>query len=120
MASLLLEGGGLIPQTLLGLRLILVDRAMLEATGRQYYVAGTRWGGVSTDDFGGELITRSSVGFTVRVYGPHAIGVQFLRSTRDARFPGLQDRHQSIETVSLSYNFLGHTSFGAVEWRPGH
>lgn len=112
---------GLIPQTLLALRLIFADRAMLEATGRQYYVAGTgSGGGVSTDDFGGELITRSSVGFTVRVYGPHAIGVQFLRSTRDARFPGLQDRHQSIETVSLSYNFLGHTSFGAVEWRPGH
>jgi len=27
------------------------------------------------------------------------------------------DRHQSLQTVSLSYNFLGHARFGAVEWR---
>ena len=58
------------------------------------------------------------MGFTVRIYGPHAIGLQYLVSSRDARFPGLGDRHQSVETVSLSYNFLGHTRFGAVEWRP--
>jgi len=23
-----------------------------------------------------------------------------------------------VETVNLTYNFLGHTRFGAVEWRP--
>ena len=35
---------------------------------------------------------------------------------RDVRFPGGgPERHQSVETVSLSYNFLGHTRFGAVE-----
>ena len=40
-----------------------------------------------------------------------------LVSTRDAGVPGQRDRHQSLQTVSLSYNFLGHTRFGAVEWR---
>jgi len=30
-----------------------------------------------------------------------------------------RDRHQSVETFSLSYSFVGHTRFGAVEWRPG-
>jgi len=110
---------GLIPQALLGLRLIFGDRVMVEASGRQYYVAGTgSGGGVSTNDFGGEIIARGSAGFTVRLYGPHAIGLQYLLSSRDARFPGLGHRHQSVETVSLSYNFLGHTRFGAVEWRP--
>jgi hypothetical protein len=39
-------------------------------------------------------------------------------SRRDARVAGVGDRHQSVETVTLSYNFLGHTRFGAVEWRP--
>jgi hypothetical protein len=24
-----------------------------------------------------------------------------------------------VETVTLSYNFLGHTRFGATEWRAG-
>jgi hypothetical protein len=55
----------------------------------------------------------------VRIYGPHAIGLQYVVTSRDARFHDLRDRHQSLETVSLSYNFLGHTRFGAVEWRPG-
>ena len=36
-----------------------------------------------------------------------------------AGFADLRDRHQSVQTVSLSYNYLGHTRFGAVEWRPG-
>jgi hypothetical protein len=27
------------------------------------------------------------------------------------------DRHQLVPTVALSYNFLGNTRFGAVEWR---
>jgi hypothetical protein len=31
--------------------------------------------------------------------------------------PGVPDRHQSIQTVGLAYNFLGHRRFGAVEWR---
>ena len=33
------------------------------------------------------------------------------------RGPDLRDRHQSVQTVTLSYNFLGYTRFGAVEWR---
>lgn len=69
-----------------------------------------RWGPRST--------SRGSVGLTVRVWGPYAIGLQYLVSKRDTRAAGLGDRHQSVETVGLSYNFLGHTRFGAVEWRP--
>jgi hypothetical protein len=104
---------GVIPQVILGLRLILGDRAMLEASGRQYFAAGPG----SIDKTGQEIIARGNVGVTVRVYGPHAIGVQWLRSTRDASSPRVPDRHQSVETVTLSYNFLGHTRFGAVDWR---
>jgi hypothetical protein len=110
---------GLTPQALLGLRLIFGDRAMLEASGRQYYVAGTGSGAGASESFGWEVIGRGNVGLTVRVFGPHAIGLQYTVSSRDARFADLRDRHQTVETVSLSYNFLGHTRFGAVEWRPG-
>ncbi|PYN46925.1 MAG: DUF3943 domain-containing protein [Candidatus Rokuibacteriota bacterium] len=106
---------GVAPQVILGLRLIFGDRAMLDGTGRLYYVAGTGSGGAS--GFGAEIINRWIVGFTVRVFGPHAIGIQYLVSTRDAGVPGQRDRHQQVQTVSLAYNFLGHTRFGAVEWR---
>jgi hypothetical protein len=112
----------LVPQALLGLRLILGDRAMVEANGRAYFVAGIgSGGGLNTTDFGAEVIARGSIGLTVRLFGPHAIGLQYLVLKRDTRFPGSRgssDRHQSVETVTLSYNFLGHTRFGAVEWRP--
>jgi uncharacterized protein DUF3943 len=109
---------GVIPSALLGQRLIIGDRAMLEATGRGYYVAGLNTGGEGAGNFGRELIGRGTAGVTVRLYGPHALGIQYTVSARDARFPDLRDRHQSLETVTLSYNFLGHTRFGAAEWRP--
>src|SRR5438132_1588322 len=110
---------GIIPEALVGLRAIFGERLMVDATGQQYYVAGKgAGGGISTSDIGGEIITRVNLGFTVRVYGPHGIGVQYLLSTRDTSVPGGGDRHQRVETVNLTYNFLGHTRFGAVEWRP--
>ena len=98
---------------ILGLRVILGERAMIEASGRQYYV-----GGVNVNDrLGQEIISRGNVGVTVRVLGPHALGLQWMRSTRDASSLGVRDRHQAVETVTLSYNFIGHTRCGAVEWR---
>ena len=54
----------------------------------------------------------------MRLWGPHALGVQYLISSRNTGAPDLRDRHQSVQTVTISYNFLGHTRFGAVEWRP--
>jgi hypothetical protein len=108
---------GLMPQALQGLRLIVGDRVLLEATGREYYVVPVSAGGGGTNRFGREIITRAGLGMTVRIYGPHALGLQYLASGRSARFSGLPDRHETIETVSLSYNFIGHTRLGAVEWR---
>ena len=110
---------GVIPEPLLGVRLIISDLAMLEAQGRQYWVVGVGNGASPNAElFGHEVINRANVGVTVRVYGPHALNLNYVVSTRDARVTGLGDRHQSVETLTLSYNFLGHTRFGAVEWRP--
>ena len=112
---------GLTPLTMLAGRLIFGDRAMLEATGRQYYVAGTssnKETGVDTRNFTQDVILRGSAGLTVRLWGPHAIGIQYLVSSRNTGSHDLRDRHQLVQTVTISYNFLGHTRFGAVEWRP--
>jgi hypothetical protein len=108
---------GVIPQTLLGVRIIFGDLAMVEAASRQYYVIGEGEGAGSEDRIDLDLINRATVGVTVRLFGPHALGIQYVVSTRDARFEGLRDRQQSIETLTLSYNFLGQRQFGAVDWR---
>ncbi len=58
------------------------------------------------------------MGLTVRVYGPNAIGLEYTVTSRDAHFFGRDNRQQSVQTLNLSYNFIGHTRFGAVERRP--
>jgi hypothetical protein len=52
------------------------------------------------------------LGVTVRVFGPHALSLQYVVSARDASFSGRPDRDQSVQTISLAYNFLGQ------QWRP--
>jgi len=104
---------GVAPQGLLGFRLILGDRAMFDLTGRAYYLTG-----VGGEDPGGrEAIDRLNMGFTVRIYGRHALGIQYIASIRDAQYPNRADSHQTVGTVSLVYTLLGDTRFGAVEWR---
>ena len=104
---------GIVPQGLIALRLIMGEIAMLDLTGRQYIVSGQ-----GSDNSGGqENIARANVSLTVRVYGRHALGLQYVVSHRDAFDSGLPDRHQTVGTVSLAYNFLSDAHFGAVEWR---
>ncbi|MCK9365090.1 MAG: DUF3943 domain-containing protein [Syntrophales bacterium] len=104
---------GVAPQGLLSLRLILGDRAMFDLTGRAYYLSG-----MGGDDPGGrEDIGRLNMGCTVRVYGRHALGIQYNASLRDAHYTDRADSHQTVGTVSLVYTFLGSPGFGAVEWR---
>jgi len=106
---------GVAPQGLLALRLIFGDRAMLDLTGRAYYLTG-----VGGENPGGrEAIDRLNMGLTVRVYGRHALGLQYVASLRDARYPDQPDSFQTVGTVSLAYTLLGDIGFGAVEWRGG-
>jgi hypothetical protein len=104
---------GIAPQGLAALRLILGDRAMLDATGRGYYISGLG----STETGGSETIGRVNTGLTVRIYGRHALGIQYLASVRDAHYPDQPKSHQTVGTFSLVYTFLSDTGFGAVEWR---
>jgi hypothetical protein len=110
---------GLVPHALVGLRLIFSDLAMVEVQGRHYWVVGVGDGASpNAQAYDHETISRASLALTVRLYGPHALSLGYLLSTRDARLTG-RDRHQSVQTVTLSYNFLGQRRFGAVDWRPG-
>lgn len=104
---------GATPQGLLELRLILGDRVMFNMTAHEYFVSSLG----STEHRGSENIARGTASFTLRVYDQHAIALKYVASTRDAHYPDLPDRHQTVGTVTVAYTFLGGTGFGAVDWR---
>jgi hypothetical protein len=104
---------GVTPQALVALRLIGAERAMIDMTGREYYVSGIG----SDDTRGSEKIFRGDVGVTVRIVGGHSLGARFVQSTRDARYSKLPNKKLSEGTVTIAYSFLGINNFGAVKWR---
>ncbi|MEP6890396.1 MAG: DUF3943 domain-containing protein, partial [Nitrospirota bacterium] len=92
---------------------ILGDRAMLDVTGREYYVTGL----LSADPQARENILRADGSFTVRIFDRHGIGIRYAISHRDANYSGGPFRDQTISSVSLMYVLLGNSGFGAVDWR---
>ena len=82
-----------------------------------YNVEAEAYGARVEDPGGNETIERLNMGLTFRVYGPHALGIQYIASLRDAHYPDRADSHQTAGTFSLVYTWLGDTKFGAVEWR---
>ncbi len=105
---------GVSPQTQLALRVIWSDIAVLDMTGRDYYIGGLFGAGREDND----VVLRGKVALTVRVWGHNALGLQYVASTRDARFSsGQSDVHQSIGAVSLFYTYISDTKFGVVDGR---
>jgi hypothetical protein len=103
---------GATPQGLLALRLIFGDRAMIDLTGREYYVSS-----LLASEQGEENMLRGEGSFTLRVIGQHGVALRYLISHRDAQYPTVEYRDQTVETISLMYVLLGSSGFGAVEWR---
>jgi hypothetical protein len=104
---------GVTPQGLFAFRLIFGDRAMLDFTGRAYRLTGT--GG--NDNERTESVDNLNMGFIVRIYDHHALGIQYILSIRNQHHPDQSDSHQTVGTVCLAYTWLGDARFGAVEWR---
>ncbi len=104
---------GATPQGLLSLRLSVGDRARFEATLREYYISDV----LATDPPGSETITRLNLGFLVRLFGRHAVGLQYLFSSRQGDYTDLINQHQRTTTISFVYTYLSDIRFGAVEWR---
>jgi hypothetical protein len=102
---------GIGPQALLAFRLLFGERAMFDMTGRTYYLNGSG----SNDPGGRETIRRLNTGFTVRIYGRHALGFQYILSSRDVRYPDRPDSHQTVGTAAIVYNLLGYAGFGAIK-----
>jgi hypothetical protein len=60
---------------------------------------------------------RGDASFTLRIFGRHGVALRYLVSHRDASYPNVEFRNQTVETISLMYVLLGNSGFGAVEWR---
>jgi hypothetical protein len=103
---------GATPQGLGALRVLFGDVANLDMTLRSYYVSGL----ASTEHRGVERISRGDAALTVRVYGHHTLTLKYVASGRNATYPDIADRRQSIETFSLLYGIITDSKFGAVGW----
>jgi hypothetical protein len=101
---------GITPQALIGVRFVLGELAMLDVEGRDYFVSDL----ASDGGDGSENVARVDASLTFRIAGPHAVGIQYVGSWRDARYSDLPDRDQSVGTVSLFYCLLGGDDFGVV------
>jgi hypothetical protein len=104
---------GIAPQALLALRLIFGDKVSLDAVGREYFVS--RIASASTG--GHDNILRADTALTVRIQRQHAIALRYVWSRRNASFPDLGDISQTRGTIGVFYTYLGHDTFGAVDWR---
>jgi len=73
-----------------------------------------------TEPKGTEAISHLEAGLFFRIYGHHALGIQYKTLYRDGRYSGRDNVHQTQGTLTLAYALLGDTHFGAVEWRDGY
>lgn len=104
---------GTTPQALVAFRLIYANRVMFDVTGREYYVSNF----LSPERHGQENIIRAESALTLRVFDRHGVALRYTVSQRDARYPSVEYRNQTVGAVSLMYVLLGNSGFGAVEWR---
>jgi len=102
---------GASPQALLALRLIYGDVAMVGITANDFLIVGSSG---SASPSGNENILRTQMSLTVRVYGRHAVGLQFIDSRRDRNYSGIPDPRQTVGALTLFYMFLGDEHFGVV------
>jgi hypothetical protein len=80
-------------------------------SGREYYI-----GGLGSDNEGTrENILRGQVQLTVRVYGHHALGLQFVSSVRSSNAFDVPGGLEEVGAVSLFYTYVSDTGFGAVK-----
>lgn len=104
---------GAMPQALLSLNVLFGKYALLDLTGRAYFMSAV---GPDSSD-GSEFVFRGHAGFTVRVYGPHSVGVHYSESVRDTNYSDVPNMYRAEGTISVVYSYVSDINFGAVEWR---
>jgi len=90
-------------------RLYAADRGLVSAAFRQYYIGGL----VSNDSEGSEFISRLDVGTRLRVYGPHAVGLDVAAGFRFATFADEPDASARFSKVVASYVYTPGATLGS-------
>jgi hypothetical protein len=80
-------------------------------TGREYFVSDLAGFGADQRD----RIFRGDASLALRVFGQHAVTVQYVLEQRDARQPVAVRFRQSRRTLGVLYTFLGPAGFGAIQ-----
>lgn len=99
---------GVAPQALLSLRLILGERASVDLTAREFFVADVSGSGVRHDN-----VVRTDASLTYRIYRQHAVSIRYQLSRRDFDLRDTGNRIQDRGTVGIFYTLLGRDRFGA-------
>ena len=103
---------GTSPRVALALRLIGGNRFSADLSARRVSLGRITRRAAGSDD-----ITRIDTSLTWRIKDQHAISVNYLWSRRDAQYPVLGGRRQTLGTVGIYYTLLSRQGFGAVDWR---
>ncbi len=103
---------GMAPRGALTLRVIEGERLSLDVAARLVALGRIANRGAGRDD-----ISRVESALTLRLAGPHAIGISYVWSHRSAAFAPDIQRHQTLGQFGIYYTLLGRQDFGAVEWR---
>ena len=98
---------GVAPQALLSLRLILGERASIDLTAREYFVADVSGSGVRHDN-----VVRTDASLTYRIHRQHAVSIRYQLSRRDFDVRDMGNRIQDRGTVGIFYTLLGRDRFG--------
>ena len=104
---------GTTPQALVAFRLIYANRVMFDVTGRECYVSSF----LSPERQGQEKHHLRGICAHASRFDRHGVALRYTLSHRDAHYPSVEYRNQTVGAVSLRYAPLGISGFGAVEWR---
>jgi hypothetical protein len=98
---------GVAPQAVLSLRLILGERASIDLTAREFFVADVSGSGVRHDN-----VVRTDASLTYRIHRQHAVSIRYQLSRRDFDLRDVGNRIQDRGTVGIFYTLLGRDGFG--------
>jgi Domain of unknown function (DUF3943) len=101
---------GVAPQALLSLRLILGERASIDLTAREFFVADLSGSGFRHDN-----VIRTDASLTWRIHRQHAVSIRYQLSRRDFDLRDVGNRIQDRGTVGIFYTLLGRDRFGTSD-----
>jgi hypothetical protein len=101
---------GTAPRAAMTLRVLAGDRASLDFAGRYLSL-----GRIAEQNAGRDSVSRLESAFTWRLFGHHAIGIQYVWSHRSATFSAGNEKKQTLSQVGIFYTLLGQQDFGAVK-----